>query len=167
MTGAIEVPQAGSMKQSARFSVFVVLVWGGITPLAMAEEGSRHPHHVAVAAGAAWHGSESSAYLGIDYAYTFKNGISAAVFVEQVRGDFDLAAYGFAVGRFFENGWKVSTGPGVETKLKNNKTLFLWHFNVGYDWRFGNWSVGPIASFDYIEDASNTTYLGISLGYGF
>lgn len=126
-----------------------------------------HPHHVAVGTGGAWHDGKSSAYLGVDYAYTFDNGWSAAVFTEQVRGDFDIAAYGIAVGRFFESGWKFSTGPGMETKLKSNKNLFLWHVNVGYDWHIGNWSVGPMASFDYIEDASNTVYLGVSLGYGF
>lgn len=155
------------LRRIAQCLATLCFLWGGSAPVAFAAEDGAHPHHLAMATGAAWHGSESSAYLGFDYAYTFSNGLAAAVFVEQVRGDFDLAAYGFAVGKFFDNGWKVSTGPGVETKLKNNKTLFLWHFNVGYDWHFGNWSVGPIASFDYIEDASNTTYLGVSVGYGF
>lgn len=134
---------------------------------AISADAGEHPHHVAVATGAAWHGSKASTYLGIDYAYTFSNGWSAVVFAEQVRGDFDVAAYGLAIGRVFESGWKVSTGPGIETKLKDDKNLFLWHINVGYDWHFGSWSLGPIASFDSIEDASNTVYLGVSLGYGF
>lgn len=138
-----------------------------VSALAMAEEDGSHRHHVAVATGAAWHGHESSAYLGFDYAYTFDNGYSAAIFVEQVSGDFDLAAYGLSFGKFFDNGWKLATGPGFETKLKDDKTLFLWHVTIGYEWRFDNWSVGPVASFDYIEDASNTTYLGVSIGYGF
>ena len=72
-----------------------------------------------------------------------------------------------AIGRFFDNGFKLSTGPGFETKLKNDKTLFLWHFTAGYDWHFDNRAVGPIASFDYIEDASNTVYLGVSVGRRF
>ena len=134
---------------------------------AVAAEGERHPHHVAVATGGAWHGSETSAFLGLDYAYTFENGYSAAIFIEQVRGDFDLAAYGLSFGKFFDNGFKFGTGPGFETKLKNDKTLFLWHVTVGYDWHFGSWSIGPVASYDFIEDASNTQYLGISIGYGF
>ena len=152
---------------SARICFLIITGAFCIAPTASAEDRGRHPHHVAVSTGGAWHGNEASTYLGVDYVYTFQNGWSAGVFVEQVRGDFDLAAYGIAVGKFLDNGWKFGTGPGVETKLKNDKTLFLWHFTAGYDWHFGNWSVGPIASFDYIEDASNTTYFGISVGYGF
>ena len=136
-------------------------------PSAIADEGERHPHHIAIATGAAWHGSETSGYLGADYVYTFESGWAAGVFIEQVRGDFDVSAYGLTVGKMFASGWKIGTGPGVETKLKNNKTLFLWHVSAAYDWHFGNWSVGPIASFDYIEDASNTVYLGLGIGYGF
>ena len=143
------------------------VAWACIAVAPAAAEEGAHPHHIAISTGIGSHGSKTSGYLGLDYAYTFGNGISAAVFVEQVRGDFDLNAYGLAVGKSFSNGWKMSTGPGVETKLKNNKKLFLWHFDVGYDWHFGNWSVGPIASFDFIDDASNTTYLGVSIGYGF
>lgn len=149
------------------YFLLITVIWAFAGSLALAAGDDKHPHHIAMATGAAWHDDESSIYLGVDYAYTFDNGYSAVVFVEQVRGDFDLAAYGFAAAKFFDNGWKVATGPGVETKLKNNKTLFLWQIRLGYDWHFDDWTVGPIASFDFIEDGSNTSYFGVSVGYGF
>ena len=129
------------------------------------EEG--HRHHVAVVGGAARHGSENSGFLGFDYVYRFDNDYAVAIFIEEVRGDFDIRAFGFSVGKYFSNGWKVATGPGMETKLKNDKNLFLWHVTSGYDWHRGSWSFGPVASYDFIEDASNTFYLGFAVGYSF
>ena len=90
-----------------------------------------------------------------------------ALFIEEVRGDFDIRVFGVAFGKYFNNGWKAATGPGIETKLKDNKNLFLWHVTAGYDWHRGNWSYGPIEPVDFIEDASNTFYLGFSVGHGF
>jgi len=133
---------------------------------AYAEENA-HPHHVAVATGGAWNGSESSVFLGADYAYRFKNNFGAAIFLERVSGDFELLAYGISGGYFFDNGWKIAAGPGVEKKLKKNKTLLLFHVTTGYDWHIGNWSVGPVATYDFIENNTNTLYLGVSAGYGF
>jgi hypothetical protein len=109
------------MTRTARKKLISVVILLSTAHVLMAAEGGRDPHHVAVATGAAWHGRETSAYLGIDYAYTFSNGCAAAIFVEQLRGDFDLAAYGLAFGKFFDSGWKLSTGPGAETKLKSNR----------------------------------------------
>ncbi len=150
--------------------VLVVLVGSGLLaapPPALSADDNHHPHHVAIAGGVARHGNENSSYIGADYVYTFRNGYSAAVFVEQVRGDFNISAFGAAFGKFFDSGWKAFTGPGIETKLKNDKNLFLWHMTVGYDWHSGGWSFGPLAGYDFIEDASNTVYLGFSVGYGF
>lgn len=130
-----------------------------------AEEG-HHPHHIAISGGAAWHNDESSRYLGVDYLYRLKNDYLVGVFAEDVSGDFNIRALGLIFGRYFGHGWKVGTGPGVETKLKNNKNLFLWHISGGYDWHRGNLSFGPVIAYDLIEDASNTVYVGLSVGYG-
>ena len=134
---------------------------------ALAAEDGHHPHHVAIAGGAARHSSKNSVYIGADYAYRFQNDYLVGVFAEEVRGDFDIRAFGLIFGRYFGNGWKVGTGPGVETKLKSNKNLFLWHVSGGFDWHRGNWSYGPVVAYDFIENASNTAYLGFSVGYGF
>lgn len=136
-------------------------------PIARSAEGEHHPHHIAVGTGLARHDSKTSVYLGVDYAYRFRNDFAIAVFFEDVRGDFDIQAFGLTFGKYFDNGWKVGTGPGVETKLKRNKNLLLWHVSGGYDWHRGNWSFGPTASFDFIEDSSNTFYFGFAVGYGF
>jgi uncharacterized protein YhjY with autotransporter beta-barrel domain len=61
----------------------------------------------------------------------------------------------------------MSGGIGAEYKIKKDKTLALVHFSAGYDWHFGNWSFGPAATIDFIEDSSQTYYLGVALGYGF
>jgi len=126
-----------------------------------------HPHHAAVATGAAWHGNESSSFIGVDYVYSFSSGITAGAFYEEVRGDFDLQAWGVLVGTSFDNGFKISAGPGAEYKLKKKKTLLLFRTTAGYDWHFGSWSLGPVVSYDLIEDESNTLYLGVAVGYGF
>jgi hypothetical protein len=136
-----------------------------ITP-AWAEESS-HANHVALATGGAWHGSKSSVFLGADYVYRFENDFGLGAFYESVSGDFDLQAYGLIFGKYFESGWKVAVGPGVEKKIDKDHTLLLFHVSGGYDWHFGNWSVGPVATYDMIEDNSNTVYLGVALGYGF
>lgn len=133
-------------------------------PAAMSAEPG---HHVAGGAGLSLHGSETSAFVGVDYAYIFESKFAIMVFYEEVAGDFDLRAAGLSFGKFFDNGWKVGTGPGIETKLKDNKNLFLWHAGAGYDWHRGAWSFGPMAVIDFIEDESTTFYLGFSVGYGF
>ncbi len=122
----------------------ILPVW--IADTSIASEDGHHPHHIAISGGAAWHNDESSAFLGVDYAYRFTNDYLVGAFAEEVRGDFDIGAFGLILGRYFGDGWKVGTGPGVETKLKNNKNLFLWHESGGYDWHHGNWSFGPVVS---------------------
>ena len=57
-------------------------------------------------------------------------------------------------------------GPGVERKLDKDKTLVLFRLQGGYDWHFGDWSLGPVATIDLIEDGNTTYYAGIAVGYG-
>lgn len=136
------------------------------TPSKAAEEG-HHPHHVAAAISIARHNGKNSAAVGLDYAYIFESGFALGVYYEDVRGDFDIQAIGVGFGKFFDNGWKFSTGPGIERKLKSDKNLFLWHVTGGYEWHQGRWSFGPQATIDFIQDASTTYYLGFGVGYGF
>lgn len=126
-----------------------------------------HPHHVGVAFGGAGHGSETSGYLGLDYSYRFKNDLALFLFAEDVSGDFEVQAYGFGIGMFFDSGWKMGAGPGVEKKLKSGENLNLFHISAGYDWHKGNWSYGPVANIDFIEQNHDTYYLGWTIGYGF
>jgi len=138
----------------------------GMAPLAISA-GNEHPHHIGIATGVARHHNENSAYLGVDYVYRFKNDYAAGVFFENVSGDFDLRAYGLMFGKYFANGFKVAAGPGVEKKIKKDKTLLLFHLSGGYDWHVDRWSIGPVATIDFIEDNSQTYYLGFGVGYGF
>jgi len=55
----------------------------------------------------------------------------------------------------------------VEKKLKSGEKLNLVHLSGGYDWHKGNWSYGPMASIDFIEQNHETYYLGWAIGYGF
>ena len=57
-------------------------------------------------------------------------------------------------------------GPGVETKLKDDKNLLLFRTKVGFDWHHNSFSYGPFVSYDLIEDATDTLYLGFAVGYG-
>lgn len=133
---------------------------------ARAAEGA-HPHHIAGVVGVARHKSKNSEFWGVDYAYTFENELSVFVFYEQVRGEFDINAFGVQVGTHFGGGFKAAIGPGIETKLQKDKNLLLLRLTFGYDWHFDNWSIGPVATYDFIEDESDTVYLGLSVGYGF
>jgi len=137
-----------------------------ITP-SFAADGSHHKHHVAVAGGLARNNDQSSGYLGVDYVYRFSGPWAAGVFYEEVSGDFDIRAWGLTFGRYFDSGWKIGAGPGAEYKFKKNKTLALFHVSGGYDWHMGNWSIGPVATLDFIEGGEQTYYLGMSIGYGF
>jgi hypothetical protein len=136
-----------------------------VNPAKAAEDG-HHPHHVAAAISMARHNGKNSAAIGLDYAYIFESRFALGVCYEDVRGDFDIQAFGVGFGKFFANGWRFSTGPGIERKLKTDKNLFLWHVTGGYDWHDGNWSFGPQATIDFIQEASTTNYLGFSVGYG-
>ena len=132
-----------------------------------AAEGGAHPHHVAAGIGVARHNGKNSEAWGVDYAYTFNNNIFLLGFYEQVRGEFNISAFGAQIGKHFGDGWQAGIGAGVETKLKSGKNLALLRINVAYDWHFGNWSFGPGITYDAIEDASDTVYLGVAVGYGF
>jgi len=50
---------------------FIIL----FTSQAKAEE-AHHPHHVAIAFGGAGHASKTSGFVGLDYAYRFKNDLA-------------------------------------------------------------------------------------------
>jgi hypothetical protein len=152
------------MRSVAAFAAASLLF--GFAPLAISA-GSEHPHHIAIATGGAQHHGENSVYLGVDYIYRFKNDYAAGVFFENVSGDFDLRAYGLTFGKYFSNGLKLGAGPGVEKKIEKNKTLLLFHVSGGYDWHVDHWSFGPVATIDFIEDNSQTYYLGFAVGYGF
>ena len=147
--------------------LLTLLVAASYAPDAFAAEDGAHPHHVAVAAGAARHNGKDAFSWGADYSYTFDNKVFLQGFYEQVRGDFNINAYGALVGKKFGHGWQAGIGAGVETKLKSGKNLALIRTIVGYDWHFGNWSIGPGITVDFIEDASDTVYLGVAVGYGF
>ena len=124
-------------------------------------------HHMGAAVGGARHDRKNSAYIGIDYIYKFPSGFALGAFYENVSGDFNINAYGMTFGKFFDNGFKFGIGPGVEKKIEKDKTLFLFHVSGGYDWHSGRWSYGPVATIDFIEDSSNTFYVGFAVGYGF
>jgi hypothetical protein len=126
----------------------------------------RHSHHAAVAGGVAWHDSKSSAFIGVDYLYRFRNNWGLGVFYEEVSGDFDVQAWGLNAVRFFDSGFKIGGGLGGEHKIKKDKTLGLARLTTGYDWHRGNWSYGPIATADFIEGGEHTYYMGFALGYG-
>jgi len=150
-----------------RLALLALIVGAWSAPSTFAAEGGAHPHHVAVVAGAARHNGKNSFAWGADYSYTFDNDVFLQGFYEQVRGDFNINAYGALVGKKFGHGWQAGIGAGIETKLKDGKNLALVRTMIGYDWHFGNWSFGPGVVYDIIEDESDTVYLGVAFGYGF
>ena len=150
-----------------RLALLTLVVGAGYVPAAFAAADGSHPHHVAAAVGVARHNGKNSEFWGADYAYTFSNKVYVLGFYEQVRGEFNISAFGVLVGKHFGHGWKAAIGPGVETKLKSGKNLALLRTTIGYDWHNGSWSYGPVLNYDVIEDASDTLYLGFAVGYGF
>jgi len=124
----------------------VLILMSTVSPAWSAVDAHPHQHHLGAATGAAWHDGKNSAYLGMDYVYRFQSDFALGAFIENVSGDFNIRAYGLTFGKFFSNGWKIGVGPGVEKKIKDDKTLLLVHVSGGYDWHSGNWSFGPIAS---------------------
>ena len=139
------------MKKQLFFLVLAIVFM--ITP-SFAADGSHHKHHVAVVGGLAR--NNDTFIVSADH-----------VFYEEVSGDFDIRAWGLIIGRYFDSGWKIGAGPGAEYKFKKNKTLALFHVSGGYDWHLRNWSIGPVATLDFIEGGEQTYYLGMSIGYGF
>lgn len=147
--------------------VAVVSCACGVANVHAAEGGAHHPHHVAAAVGVARHKNKNSEFWGVDYAYTFQNRVFLQGFYEQVRGEFNISAFGVQIGRRFGHGGRAAIGPGFETKLKSGKELALLRVTFGYDWHSGSWSYGPVLSYDLIEDESDAGYLGFAVGYGF
>jgi hypothetical protein len=158
---ALTSSMRNTLIRTALFGFFIIF-----TSQVRAEE-ARRPHHIAIAFGGAGHGSETSGFLGFDYSYRFKNDLAVFLFAEDVSGDFEVQAFGIGFGKYFDSGWKIGAGPGVEKKLETGKKLNLFHLSGGYDWHKGNWSYGPMASIDFIEQNQETYYLGWAFGYGF
>ena len=131
-----------------------------------AEDGHHHRNHAAVAGGMSWHGSKNSGYIGLDYVRRLNDRWGVGAFYEEVSGDFNLQVWGVAGKRFFDNGLKLGLGAGVERKLEKDHILALVRVDAGYDWHFGNWSIGPTGVIDFIEDGNTTYYLGAALGIG-
>jgi hypothetical protein len=156
---------ADIMKKSALPCLLALagLNFGFVQP-AVAED---NPNRINASLGAATHSGDVSAFLSADYTYKFSNNIAAAIFYERAGGDFDIEAVGITVGYIFENGFKFGVGPGLEHKLRDGKTLDLWHVTAGYDWPINNWTVGPTASYDFIESNNNVLYVGLAVGFGF
>ena len=153
-----------------KFSLVAIMlllpVLMGIPPSQAADDG-HHPHHLAILGGVAEQNSEQSGYIGLDYSYRISDKWALGGFYEEVSGDFDLQVWGLFGMRYFESGWKIGAGPGIERKIKKDKLLGLLRLTGGYDWHFGKWSIGPVATYDLIETGENTSYLGLSFGFGF
>ena len=132
-------------------ALLILLVVAFLGAPAIAAEDGHHPHHVAVAVGYGAQSSKNSTFVGLDYAYNFENGNYVGLFYEMARGDFDIDAFGVLFGRKWGDGWKASIGPAIETKLKKDKDLLLVRGQVAYEWHSGDWSWGPVASYDVIE----------------
>lgn len=147
--------------------LFALAVHAWSAPDALAADDGNRPQHLAATAGIARHNGKHSEFWGVDYAYTFSNQVYLLGFYEQVRGEFDISAYGLQVGKRFGSRWSVGVGPGIETKLKSGEKLALLRTTIGYGWHRGSWSYGPILSYDIIEDVSDTLYLGFTVGFGF
>ena len=47
------------------------------------------------------------------------------------------------------------------------KDLLLVRGQVALEWHSGDWSWGPVASYDLIEDLSDAFYIGVTVGFGF
>ncbi len=147
----------------SRIAILPLLLFATV---ATAAEDS-HGHHVGLVTGATWNGAKRSGFVGIDYVYKFESGFALGGYFEDVRGGFDLQAFGLSFAKYFDNGWRFSLGPGLETKLKTDENLYLFRINGGYDWHFGQWSIGPVATVDFIENNTDSYYLGLNVGYGF
>ena len=145
--------------------LLIALLFTAVPVQASETEGHGH-HHVAVGTGAVWLKSKSSVYLGVDYIYSWNERWGAGAYYEEVSGDFDLQVWGLLFNRKFGDGWKFNFGPGIERKIKKDKTLLLFRTQLGYDWHKGHWSFGPVVTVDLIEDGNTTYYAGVAVGYG-
>lgn len=123
-------------------------------------------HHVAVGYGYARQGSRDTDYIALDYAYSFPSRFTLGGYFEDVRGAFDIQAFGISFGKRYASGLRFSVGPGVETRLKDGSRL-LFRAKAGFDWHRDRWSFGPSVSYDAINDATNAWYAGIDVGYSF
>ena len=138
----------------------------GTSARAAGDGEEHHPHHLAVAFGAARYDNNFSEFLGLDYVNYRPDGWGVGGFYEEVHGDFDLQVWGILFSKKFGHGFKFNFGPGIERKIKKDKLLAIARFQLGYDWHFGHWSIGPIATVDLIESGNTTWYVGAAVGYG-
>jgi hypothetical protein len=126
-----------------------------------------HRNHIAGAAGVGWHDSESALSLTIEYERRLYQKWGVIGFWEETFGDFDLGAIGVLGAYHPSENWKVFTGTGIERKLKAKKNKGLIRVGGTYGWHFGNFSVGPLMSIDFVEGGNRVYYLELTGGYGF
>ena len=163
--------------KTMRFLCILVLTLFGSTAASSEEldshdtgpggEEHHYKNHFGFSAGPAFHGGETAAFLGLDYIRRFGSLVGVGVYVESVRGEFDLEGGGVVVGLWPGAGWKVAVGAGVERKLGKNETKRLVSVNAGYDFHGKRWSIGPLLAIDFVEDNSEVIYLGAAFGFGF
>ena len=88
-------------------------------------------------------------------------------YYEETFGDFNLQALGVLFMFHPKDGWKLGAGAAVERKLSGGKDKALVRFLAGYDFHVGKASLGPLVSYDLIEDNSDVFFIGVALGFGF
>jgi hypothetical protein len=142
-------------------------VFSGPPAGAASGDHSYHPHHVSVPLG--WlqkEGGQDAFAYGLEYEYRFTEKFGIGAFVESAEGEFDLFTYGIPVFYHPIDPVKVFFAAAYETKAFEHE-YFLIRVGAGYDFNHGNFSVGPLAWYDFVETGKYLAFLGLGIGYGF
>jgi hypothetical protein len=140
------------------------------------EAAHRHRHHVALFAGGTHadieieeagivrEESEDAFTVGLDYEYRLRPLFGVGGLVEYAGGDLETTIVAGALFIHPVGGLKFILAPGVEHEGDENE--FLFRAGVYYDFFFGNFSITPTFSVDFVDGEEDLVY-GVSFGYGF
>jgi hypothetical protein len=107
--------------------------------------------------------SEDAFTVGVDYEYRVSPPFGVGGLVEYAAGDLETTILAGALFIHPVGGLKFVLAPGVEHEGDENE--FLFRAGVYYDFFFGNFSIAPTISVDFVDGEEDLVY-GISLGYG-
>jgi len=147
--------------------VGIPLVVSGSEAMAASEHSSYHPHHVSIPIG--WlqkEGGQDAFAYGLEYEYRITEKIGIGVFFESAQGEFDLFTYGVPIFYHPVDPMKVFLAAAYETKAFEHE-YFLLRVGAGYDFHHGNFSLGPLGWYDFVETGKYLGFIGFGAGYGF
>lgn len=126
---------------------------------------AEHHHHISLFAGATHAEEISYGTYGLDYEYHLTPQWSLGVGYESIATDPSTTVATIFVAYHFDQNLKFIAGIGQESI--DGESEGLQRLGIGYDFHFGEFTLGPVVAYDFLENGHTGVEYGLAYGYGF